>query len=91
MIIRYTDKNGGEHRLNIDSNKRRPIFIASEIENTGEYTEYCVKEILKFCPGENNKPSGFKPSGTIQISAASDKGMAIVANGSRTIKICPEF
>lgn len=75
MVIRYFDKDGKEHRLKLKSDQ--PIFIASEIGNTGEYAEFRMEEHKGF----NQTVGTFTTTGSFDVRAASGKGMSIIPEG----------
>ena len=83
MVIRYFDKDGKQHRLNLGKNQ--PIWIGSEIGNTGEYAEFRVDEHQGF-----KKALGtYTTMGTFDVHAASEAGMSISAVGLNQILIGP--
>lgn len=85
MVIRYFDKDGKEHRLNFKSNQ--PVFIASEIGNTGEYAEFRMEEHKDF-----NKTVGtFTTTGSFDVHAASEKGMSLVPMGHNHLILGPSI
>jgi hypothetical protein len=66
MFIRFFDKDGKEHRINVP--KRRPVFICAEIgTNTGVYSEIRIEEALRF----NKDNSSVETSGCFHIAPAS--------------------
>ena len=75
MVIRYFDKDGKQHRLNLNTNQA--IYIASEIGNTGEYAEFRVEEHKGF----NQTVGTFTTTGGFDVRAASEKGMSLVPMG----------
>ena len=62
MIIRYSDKDGKEHKINLTN--KRPVFICSEIGNTGKTTEIRIEELLRF----NKTSERYETSGCFHIS-----------------------
>lgn len=83
MIIRFYDKDGKEHRLNLKSDQ--PIWIGSEIGNTGEYAEFRIDEHHGF----NNAVGTYTTMGSFDVHAASEAGMSISAVGLNQILIGP--
>ena len=83
MVIRYFDKDGKEHRLNIKTNQ--PIFIASEIGNTGEYAEFRVDEATEY----NKTLGGYSTAGKFNISVASNHGMTLYPVSPGGIRLGP--
>ena len=63
MKITYYDKDGKEHRMNIRSDQ--PIFIGTEIGNTGELVEFRIDEHANF----NEKIHGYAPTGKFKIKS----------------------
>lgn len=85
MVIRYFDKDGKEHRLNIKTNQ--PIFIASEIGNTGEYAEFRVDEATEY----NKALGGYSTAGKFNISMASNHGMTLYPVSNGEIRLGPSI
>lgn len=83
MVIRYFDKDGKEHRLNLKSGQ--PVFIASEIGNTGEYVEFRMEEHKGF----NQTVGTFTTTGSFDVCAASDKGISIIPEGHNQLILGP--
>lgn len=83
MVIRYFDKDGKQHRINIKPNQA--IFIASEIGNTGEYAEFRIDEHQGFVPAVGT----FATTGSFDIHAASEKGMSIIPEGHNQFILGP--
>lgn len=81
MVIRYFDKDGKEHRLNIKTNQ--PIFISSEIGNTGEHVEFRIDEHTEY----NSKLGGYATCGKFNIRVASTKGMTLYPLGNGEITL----
>lgn len=66
MIIRFFDKDGKSHKLNLRN--KAQLYIASEIGNTGQYSEIRLEEHTRF-----NKLTGqYETSGCFDISATSE-------------------
>lgn len=83
MVVRFFDKDGKEHRLNLKSGQ--PIWIASEIGNIGEYAEFRIDEHQGF-----NKAVGtYTTMGSFDVHAASEAGMIIRAVGLNQFLIGP--
>ena len=83
MIIRYYDKDGKKHSLILKPNQ--PIWIGSEIGNTGEYTEFRITEHHGF----NAALGTYTTMGSFDVHAASEAGMRISAVGLNQILIGP--
>lgn len=83
MLIRYYDKNGKRHSLILKPNQ--PIWIGSEIGNTGEYAEFRIDEHQGF----NKGVSAYTTMGSFDVHAASEAGMSISAVGLNQILIGP--
>lgn len=64
MVIRYFDKDGKEHKLNIKSDYA--VWICSKVENTGDWTEVRVQERKKF----NCETKEYETCGQFDIAAA---------------------
>ena len=62
MIIRYLDKDGKEHKINLAN--KRPVFICSEIGNTGKFAEIRVEELTRF----NKNTERYETSGCFHVS-----------------------
>lgn len=83
MVIRYFDKDGKEHRLKLKSDQ--PIFIASEIGNTGKYAEFGIEEHKGF----NQTVDTYTTTGSFEVRAASGKGISLVPMGLHHIILGP--
>ena len=64
MVIRYFDKDGKEHKLNIKSES--PVWICSKVESTGDWTEVRVQEHKKF----NSETEQYETCGQFEMIAA---------------------
>lgn len=81
MVIRYFDKDGKEHRLNIKTNQ--PVFISSEIGNTGESVEFRIDEHTEF----NHDLRKYTTCGKFNIRTASIQRMTILPIADGDIRI----
>ena len=83
MVIRYFDKDGTHHRLNIKAGKL--VFIASEIGCSGEFAEFRLVEQKSY----NKTVGDWTTTGKLELSVASEQGMTLYPKGSGTIEIGP--
>ena len=83
MVVRYFDKDGKEHRLNLKTNQ--PVFIASEIDKTGEFAEFRVEESIHY----NESVMDWTTSGKITVGVASQSGMTLYPKSNGLIEIGP--
>ena len=83
MVIRYYDKDGKRHNLILKPNQ--PIWIGSEIGNTGEYAVFKIEERKEF-----NKDAGmYTTMGSFDVRGASEHGMSLFPEGHNQILIGP--
>lgn len=83
MIIRYFDKDGKQHSLNLKTST--PVFIASEIED-GSFAEYRVEEQVHFSKEKNT----WTTWGAVKLSVVSEHGMALAPAGSHELIMKPD-
>lgn len=82
MVIRYFDKDGKEHRMNFNSNK--PIFISSEVGNTGKPVEFRIDEHLEY----SKVLGSYATCGKFNIRVASaHQGMAVYPVSNSEIRL----
>lgn len=83
MVVRYFDKDGKYHRLNLKTGQL--VFIASEIGHSGEFVEFQLAEQRSY----NKTVQDWTSTGKIELSVASEQGMTLYPKGSGTIEIGP--
>ena len=76
MVIRYFDKDGKCHKMNLGKNAQ--LYIGVEVGNTNEIAEIKVEE----CQAYNKTTQTYGPNGSISIAPSSTAAvpLAIMAN-----------
>lgn len=76
MVIRYFDKDGKCHKMNLGKNAQ--LYIGVEVGNTDEVAEFKVEE----CHGYNKITQQYEPNGCVSVSPSSTAAvpLAVMAN-----------